>query len=38
MARLDQARGPAVLALVRDQQGFMANLSLDGTKVTRLTL
>jgi lipid-binding SYLF domain-containing protein len=38
MARLDQARGPSVLAMVRDQQGFMANLSLDGTKVTKLAL
>jgi lipid-binding SYLF domain-containing protein len=38
MARLDQVRGPDVMAVVRDQQGFMANLSLDGTKVSKLAL
>ena len=38
MGRLDQARGPAVLALVRNQEGFMASLSLDGTKIEKLAL
>ncbi len=38
MARLDQARGSSVVALVRNQEGFMANLSLDGTKITKLNL
>ncbi len=33
----DTAKAP-VIGLVRGQQGFMANLSLDGTKFTRLKL
>lgn len=38
MARLDKVNGPAILGLVRNQQGFMANLSLDGTKISRLKI
>lgn len=38
MARLDKGTAPAILGLVRNQQGFMANLSLDGTKVSRLKI
>ena len=36
MARLDKGNRPAILGLVRNQQGFMANMSLDGTKISRL--
>jgi len=38
MARLDKSNAPAVLALVRNQQGLMASYSLDGTKISRLKL
>lgn len=38
MARLDQGNRPEVLGLVRNQEGFMANLSLDGTKISRLAV
>lgn len=38
VSRLDRGNRPAIIGLVRNQQGFMANLSLDGTKVTRLKL
>jgi lipid-binding SYLF domain-containing protein len=36
MARLDKGNSPRIIGLVRNQQGFMANLSLDGTKISRL--
>lgn len=38
MGRLDKVNGPAVLGMVRGQQGFMASLSLDGTKISKLKL
>jgi len=38
MARLDKGNSPTIIGLVRNQQGFMANLSLDGTKVSRLKI
>ena len=38
MARLDKGTMPAVFGLVRNQQGLMANLSLDGTKISRLKI
>ncbi|MBC5783834.1 hypothetical protein H8N03_12835 [Ramlibacter sp. USB13] len=38
MARLDKGNSPAILGLVRNQQGFMANVSLDGTKIGRLQI
>lgn len=38
MARLDKGTSPSIIALVRNQQGFMGNLSLDGTKISRLKL
>lgn len=38
MARLDKGNSPSVLGLVRNQQGFMGNLSLDGTKISRLQI
>lgn len=38
MARLDKGNSPTILGLVRNQQGFMANLSLDGTKISRLKI
>lgn len=38
MARLDKANAPPVVALVRNQEGLMANLSLDGTKISKLKI
>jgi lipid-binding SYLF domain-containing protein len=38
MGRLDKGAGPAIIGLVRNQQGLMANLSLDGTKISRLQI
>jgi lipid-binding SYLF domain-containing protein len=38
MARLDKGNSPTIIGLVRNQQGFMANLSLDGTKISRLKI
>ena len=38
MARFDKANTPPVVGLVRNQQGLMANLSLDGTKITPLAI
>lgn len=38
MGRLDKGNAPAIVGLVRNQQGFMANLSLDGTKISRLKI
>ena len=38
MARLDKGNRPAILGLVRSQQGLMADLSLDGTKISRLVV
>jgi lipid-binding SYLF domain-containing protein len=38
MGRLDQGNRPEVLGMVRNQEGFMANLSLDGTKISRLAV
>ena len=38
MARLDTGNSPTIIGLVRNQQGFMANLSLDGTKISRLKI
>jgi len=38
MARMDMSKTPDVIAMVRDQQGLMASLSLDGTKITKLNL
>jgi len=38
MARLDRRNSPEIVALVRNQQGFMANFSLDGTRVRRLNI
>jgi lipid-binding SYLF domain-containing protein len=38
MARLDKGNSPAILGLVRSQQGLMADLSLDGTKISRLVV
>src|SRR5205085_775676 len=38
MARLEKGSSPAILGLVRSQQGLMADLSLDGTKISRLVV
>ena len=38
MSRLDKGNAPAIFALVRNQQGFLANLSLDGTKISKLKI
>jgi len=38
MARLDKGNSPRIIGLVRNQQGFMANLSLDGTKISRMKI
>jgi lipid-binding SYLF domain-containing protein len=38
MARLDRRNAPEIVALARNQQGFMANFSLDGTRVRRLAI
>jgi len=38
VARLDKGNAPAMFGLVLNQQGFMANLSLDGTKISKLKI
>jgi len=38
IARLDRRNAPEIVALVRNQQGFMANLSLDGTRIRPLAI
>lgn len=38
MARLDKGNRPAIIALARNQQGFMASFSLDGTKISKLRI
>lgn len=36
IARLDKGNRPEIIGLARNQQGFMASFSLDGTKISRM--
>lgn len=38
MSRLDKGNRPSIIALARNQQGFMASFSLDGTKISKLKI
>lgn len=38
MSRLDKGNRPAIIGLARNQQGIMANFSLDGTKISKLRI
>jgi lipid-binding SYLF domain-containing protein len=38
MSRLDKGNRPSIIGLARNQQGFMASFSLDGTKISKLKI